>query len=494
MSDISNFRKFISIPEDQIEHIHGISKPAEVYETDNIFVTLKPIGATAETKFKVYRISPMGIEIEIPKTTNQEILQTIRPGAPVDLALFLGSLQSMFHGLIITSHHKEGDHDLAGIRFVDLGDSTPASKEQRNSFRWLCGSEFLPTGIAPNPARYNDYIYFRVRDFSKEGLHLTTSLRNKFIVKGMILEATVSFPMVGQAYIPFRIENCRISRLEGKDYLSIGAKILDISPSTYDIMGQYALQFACGANVQNLKREGFSAKYASNAFEYSFVKTIGDYEEVLKLRSTAYGLAGKMELTGRIEDAGDIFDTRARILMVKHFGKLVGSMRIMFHTSDDLMEHEQFLTLPQDFPKKHEIAEVTRICTHPDYRGSDLFYSLIKYMVLIPAQGKKRWILGSATKKLLPLYMKIGFRPLELTYKHATLGNQEHVLMIIDVPQLISGVGISPVMWKKLYSDMKSYLVHQHDFQVTPLANLRMAIYELITPLFQTISIRKVNE
>jgi hypothetical protein len=160
----------------------------------------------------------------------------------------------------------------------------------------------------------------------------------------------------------------------------------------------------------------------------------------------------------------------------------------MFHDPEDPTEHEQFIKLPDKFPRKDEMVEVTRVCTHPAYRGADLFYALVKHLILTIAQSKRRWLLGSATSKLMPLYRKIGCTGTGLLYEHKDLAGEQHEILLGDVPKMLAGVGVGPVLWNELYADVCDYLRDQDTLEFDPMLNLRMKTYKVLAPLTRFVS------
>jgi predicted GNAT family N-acyltransferase len=487
-------RKFPVLEGAELTEIHGNVKPLESYRSDKLsaIVSFDSLGKGTVT-LPIYRISPLGVELEIQNAViSNGLAQVLKVGSRVNLSVTLGTHVSTFKGLTVATNHFEGGRSLIGIRWVDTNADQLPSGERRSGKRWICGEDYLPLGIAPNPIQFNDFIYFKVKDVSRVGVKLTTSLRNKILIRGVFLDSTISFPTVGQIHLTLEIQNAGISQEDGKEFLSIGAKWVEPETRALEVIGQYLLQFNSSSSIQQLRAEGFMVRSASDAFSYSFVKTEQDYLDVLSLRKEAYSGVGKLDPSLPTEKAGDLFDSRARILTVRHHGKMVGSMRIMFHGEEDETEHEQFTKFPSHFPPKLDMAEVTRICTHSSFRGSDLFHGIIQQMVLIPAQANRRWILGSATPKLLPMYLRIGFVATDVKFSHVDLGNEEHVVMLIDIPKLLCGQGVGPVLWNRLYSEMLIYLKDNHGFVMTPLDRLRVSIYKTLGLLFKLPIIRSL--
>ncbi len=485
MKKIPNNRTFSALPEDELKLVHSPFYPVEVRRSERYRAIIVSHKFNSEIKLDVWRLSPLGVEL-LCDESETELISKLNTGDLIDLNLYLNNEICIFNGIAIRSKHTESRKNLLGIRWcqdASTGSITYIS-ERRDSRRWLCSDEFLPTGISPNPSRFNDFIHFRVRDISTSGLQLYASLRNKHLVPGMELDTIVSFPLVGQVSLRLKIKNARIITLNGRDYLSLGTSFVNSPKPVLNTISQYVFQFGPNTSVKELKKEGLPVKSISSALEYTWVKTSQDYKDVLQLRKEAYIGVNKLSPNAKNEDIADIFDARSRILMVKYRSSLIASLRIIFHEPEDRLEHEEFIKLPKNFPRKDQMIEVTRICTHPSYRGADLLYSLIKQVSLIAIQSDRKWIVGSATKELTSLYVKMGYRSYsKLKFKHKNLGSSDHFILLGNMPNILSGQGMSPHFWNYLYSDLVDFAVKKGMLNFSPVMNIRMNLYKMLLPI-----------
>ena len=407
---IANALKCSSDEKEQVRNIHGPSHPDSVYSGAHIEAK---ISYTVDDKkhsitLPVWRISPLGIELKISNEHSAE-MTALSTGNMIDLVIYLSKEKCEFKGIVIKSVVRINDYELLGIRWCEKEDDDKKNKfhlEQRFFPRWLCGIEFLPSGIVANPYKFNDFIHFQVRDISPNGMQIVTSLRNKYLVPGMTLESMISFPMVAQIKVDLKICNVRITTSNGKDYLALGTKMISEDKKMKEVIGQYVFQFGSKTSIEELKKWGLQVNKASDGVEFSYVRTEDDFLKVLKLRKLAYAGAGKIPADYDTNELADIFDTRSRIIMGTYRGQLVATARLIFHEEDDELEHERFMKLPKDFPRNDELIEVTRFCTHPDFRGSNLFYRLLQHIVLTTLQSKRRYLVSSATLKLSKVYQK----------------------------------------------------------------------------------------
>jgi len=395
----------------------------------------------ADAPVQVWRMSPIGVEL-----VRSPALAGAGPGTRVDLTLQIGFDHTRFSALEIASVHEERGRTILAARWCDAAEPRGDRARRRLGARWRCQPDYLPTGIAPSAVRYADFVHFRIVEISRTGMQLLTSLRNKFLVPGATLEATCSFPTLEQVKIAFRVVQARVVEDGGKQALSLGVTWEAQGARASETIGQYLLQFGPGATPEQLRAEGLRVRSTSRAFDFGSVADEDDYREVLALRRLAYVHAEKVSPDAADEEMGDAFDPQSRIITARYRGKMVGSIRVMFPRSEsDRLKHEDYCELPASLPPRTEIVEMSKACTHPEFRGSDLFYSIIKHGGLVAIQSRRKYILMSCTDQLYPIYKKLGFKDLGVSYVHAKMGLR-HYVMLGEVAAMVAG-RMNPIMW-----------------------------------------------
>lgn len=468
---------------DNVSAIHGPIVPAEVREGDMISAKLTAVGGSTpfQKALKVWRMSPLGVELVDTES------DPIPKGTSVDLELQVGSHRSVLNGLIVDEVVEKSNRRFIHIRLVPRTKERVESIERRSSNRWMCSDEFFPTAVASNPARFNDFVYFKIRDISVGGLKLHTSLRNKFVVPGMVFECIVNFPMISQIKMRLEIKSARIELLSGKEVLALGATFDHSKKEISEAVGQYLIQFGSVTNLLDLRSQGLSVTSVSNAVHFSYVRTKEEYEEVLELRYDTYKVAGKLKQGAKVIDMADEFDSRARIVIGKFKGKVVATARLIFNQFEDTMEQERFVSWPKDLPRRDEMVEIMRACTDTRFRRSDLLISMFRFIAVTVAQSKRKWIIICATDDMMPLYEKIGFHQVNLAYNHAGLNNLRHNILLANVPDAMEGKTVGPVTWNIVWSDVSRYLEQYGVLQPDPLTNIRLALYRLIGPFCKLV-------
>ena len=206
-----------------------------------------------------------------------------------------------------------------------------------------------------------------------------------------------------------------------------------------------------------------------------------DFREVLNLRHLAYLADNKIPMSARVNDVADIHDSRARILMCKYRGKIVATARLTFHELGDVTEHEEFVAWTSDFPRRDETVEVTRACTHPDFRRTGLFFALIRYVVITATQAGRSWVVTSSTEDLVPMYRFVGLSQVGITYNHPDLNDLKHVVLVANMYDALSGRSVGPTAWNQVWRDALPYMSPNVIAQDT-LSKVRIAVYRSLGP------------
>lgn len=301
----------------------------------------------------------------------------------------------------------------------------------------------------------------------------------------MILNGIIHFPMNGEEKISFCLKGAKLS--EDKNFWEINLKMLNASKKLKSLIGNYAFQFCNCKNLEEIKQRNLLISTTRNSIKFGFVSSDDEYKQVLSLRKIAYSKEGKVPENILDEEMGDEFDKRSLILIGKHRDKVVASLRLIYHKSEDKMEHELFFKLPEKFPPRVDILEVTRVCTLPEFRKSDLVMNLFRHCAIANALTQKRWIIGSSTKKLFPLYQRLGFKSTGIIYKHQSLGNQEHIFFIGDSHKVLSGSEINPISWNVIYREVSKFVREKELIKFDKISEINYLIYEKISPVSSLI-------
>jgi predicted GNAT family N-acyltransferase len=383
------------------------------------------------------------------------------------------------HSCVITSERLEGVDGklIIGMRYVSNGEDRISEIDRRRYSRWKCPDQFHPTGIAANPTRSNDFLYFRVSDISGDGLGLLTSPRNRYLSKGLTFDSVISLPTVRQVSVRLCVKNVRMVSVDDRDFLLVGTSIVDTSKLERSAIAQYMLQFGPPEQSSVARATGISGSGQSRPITFAFVNDEETYREVMNLRQLAYRSEGKASCNDELLDQSDLHDARSRIIVCRSHGRVIASARLAFPEYGDRTEHEEFVKWPEDFPRRDQVVEVTRACTHPEYRRGGVFFALLRFIVITAVQAQRPWVVTSATEDLVSLYNWIGLRPCGISFSHASLNGLSHHLLIGNIPAALIGKSVSAGAW---YAVWREALTQLDNFQVSSAGTIRLVIYRLI--------------
>jgi predicted GNAT family N-acyltransferase len=460
--------------------VHDIIFPADVRENDQISAKVRKDESQEFRTYRVWKLSPLGLELLIDGEPGFEAGETL------ELELKVGRNVSRFAGLVVQPGVAGDKRQTLGIRFADRKSEAIAQSDRRRGSRWVCSSQFDPICIAPNPAQFNDFLYFKIRDISSSGIRAITSLRNKFIVPGMVLALQISFPMTSQIAISMKVSRLGLTAEAGKDYLEVALTFMTLSRQQKETIGQYLVQFSDAESLNAIRSEGFFPLSLTRGVDYQFIKSETDFWSVLELRLRANRDSGKIPEHYTAADMADIFDTRGRIIVGKYRGSIIGTIRLTFIEAGERLEHEDYIKLPPAFPRSEQVLECARACTSPEFRGSDLWVTLMQHIAIVALQAKRDWVLISTTPELVRMYTRLGFKETGLTYEHQLYPGKTQVVLLMNVPQAVMGVGVGPIYWNVIWRGVSKYLGDQGLLT----ANTKVKFYSLLAPLAEWMRYR----
>lgn len=283
------------------------------------------------------------------------------------------------------------------------------------------------------------------------------------------------FPRVGTIVRPIQFILQKAS-----DFSTFTIKV-STNQSFKDLLATYLFRFLPNANLEILKQQGLKLKSIRNLVDYGFVENKTDMAEVAELRRMTYGKTDKVNAQTKFTDA---FDEKSKILIVRHHQRIIASVRIFYPTSkNEPLEHQQYdIDFPSNFPTNTEIAEMMRLCTHEAYRKSDLLLGILEFAAIDILQENRKYVLGCAEKKLLPLYLKLGFRNTRITYPNSSLNNMLHHVILMDI-EAIGKAKMNPIAWNMIWGETAQFAQEQDLLNLNRWFTCKVNFYHLIRPV-----------
>lgn len=461
--------------------VHYPIWPEDIRESDRVLARVRHRGANdAFQEMRVWRISPLGLELVETKGS------TLLKGTAIDLELIVAGQRNVFEGLVVEHAISFKDKTLLAIRLHKKVATRVSGLNRRSSPRWLCSEEFLPSAIAPTPGRLDDFIYFQIRDISSEGLQLSCSLRNKFLVPGMRLALAAVFPMGQSATINIQIARISIRSFAGRDRLIIGAQMISLTAMARSVIGQYLVQFGDVESLDELRSANFVPKRASLGVDFYNLKTEDDYRKVLELRYLAHSADDNLRADAQPWDLADLNDAKSRIMVGRFRDKIIATSRVRFPAMDDHTD----IPWSNVLPRKDHVIEVSRVATDPTFRRNDLLAALFRYSYLSVVQSERPWVVISCLDGMLGFYGRIGFRKVGIRYLEPHWRDDRVLnVMVANVYDIVAGKNVGPVYWYAVWRDLAEYYLANKLLEVSSIDYARMMLYRAIG--FVTLSIRK---
>jgi hypothetical protein len=365
-----------------------------------------------------------------------------------------------------------------GVRFLNF-DNTPSMslKEQV-----VIKSSHSVIGVFSRIHFFFEKSAFKVLSISSESVVLQIETSDQFILPGMKLDLKFFLSSARFDDIePTSVIVCSVREGLNKT-LIVNCNIDSINSDLSLNISNYMLQFL-NASPGAIREAGFDVSKIADAFSFRYVDNHAEYVEVLKLRYATYLAAEKIDKTKSPKDMITSLDSKSRILIVKHQGRIVASAAISFPDSEEIiLDTERAIEggFTKKIPPKKQMIEISRLCTHPDYRKGDMLHRIFEHTYKIFATSGRGYIITSCDDKLWPLYKKLGFKKTELNYKHLALAGLLHHLIIVPIEVGLRVNKVNLLAWSYLYSKMFRDMESRGIVSVSRYTNLKMKFADLL--------------
>lgn len=171
-------------------------------------------------------------------------------------------------------------------------------------------------------------------------------------------------------------------------------------------------------------------------FRIVIVRTEEQLRAACEVRSEAYG-RHVPEFRAQFAEPDDLDrrqDTLVFLAQDKETGQAIGSARLRTNAREPL-QIEQCVTLPGTMSQQH-IAEINRLCVHPDYKKGKPSVAIMKAIYLWCLAMQVRHITAGSREKMAQQYEFIGFTDLfekKQMFPLSYTGGLEHRILSFEV-------------------------------------------------------------
>lgn len=365
-----------------------------------------------------------------------------------------------------------------GVRFLNFHNVEPLS----NSGHIVLKDGYQINGIYSKINFYFERSEFKILSLSATSFVLQVEKTNQYLLPGMKLD--LKFFLSASNFESTVLTSATISFVKSglNNSLIVGCNVDQLAENLSLNLSNYLLQFL-DVSPDEVRAAGFNVSKIADVFTFRYVETHADYIEVLKLRYEAYLDAGKVDRTKKPANMAATLDSKSRILMVKHQGKLIASVAISFPDSNELILDTEKALLggySKQIPEKVSMIEISRLCTHPEYRKGDLLHRVFEHVYKIFVTSGREYIITSCDDKLWPLYSKLGFKKTGLQYNHLALSGLLHHIIIGSTDICVKLNKMNWIAWSYLFGGMYKELDSKNLVTTSKFVKVRMIIGEIL--------------
>jgi len=390
----------------------------------------------------------------------------------------LGKLASHIEGITITHgtreirsiekpHVKIRKDDGQWKLIVFLNPSERKTAERRHT-RITTRENFKPFLWVADPFHLSRIVNFQVENFNVDGLQLKTSLSNKHIIVGSMLEnCQLLLPGIGVLTV-----NLVVGNAFSKDkHLFFGCLFQSINKQALEMLAQYAI--IGGGNLpphlsqrkELLMAAGLITRSLSKPCTIKAVETCQELEQILEVRFAAYKAVAKTPPDATSEMMEDEYDASSIIYCAKYGTDVIATMRVNISKSDgQKFPFEKYFGSCESLGiARHNSCEISRLAILPEFQGSDLFIGCVKVTVQMLVKLHLNTMFCVATNKLAPMYQRIGAERMSDPVRHPVLIDESLSLYRIKTSSFLTGSNMEFEVWKKISEEAISHLIY-HGF------------------------------
>src|SRR5215813_5089717 len=390
----------------------------------------------------------------------------------------LGKLANQIESITITHgtrevrsiarpHVKLRKDDGQWKLIVLLNPSERKATERRHQ-RIKTRENFKPLLWVSDPFHLSRIVNFQVENFNIDGLQLRTSLCNKHIIVGSMLEkCQLLLPGIGTLTVDLMVCNA-----SSKDkYLVFGCLFQSVNKQALEMLAQYAI--IGGDNLpphlsqrkELLRAAGLTTRSLSKPCTIKVVETCQELEQILDVRFVAYKAAAKTTPDATSEMMEDEYDASSIIYCAKYGPDVIATMRANISKSDrQKFPFERYFGSCESLGiSRHNACEISRLAILPEFQRSDLFIGFVKVTVQMLVKLCLNTMFCVATNKLTPMYQRIGAERMSDPVQHPVLIDESLNLYRIKTSSFLTGSNIKLAVWKKISEEAISHLIY-HGF------------------------------
>lgn len=410
-------------------------------------------GIRKKAKGEVVEISAEGLTLAIPKSSES----VPNRGTEVYLSIEIRGYQTVELPAICVniaeSFHSRSE--LFRVGFSYLRPPAPQHESDRRSAqRFLCNETFQPIASCHEAIFFHEPLIFRIHEISSKGAKLRIGSNNINIIPGLKLSLKILIPGEGSFSTDVQIVSIKASA--EFSLLEVGVVWLDPSSKFLTAFSDYLFS-TCQYPLRALSEAGLVPLDSYKGLIITSPSSPAEWAQLLELRLMAYHQVGKFGNITQSSEMLDHYDSFSRQLICKAKDKIVGSVRIVFVDKDkDKCEHQNLGIKVPEWLWEKGFVEVSRLCTHPDYRSGDILPLLVQHMGRTIYQAGYRYLLSNCNDNMWPIYRAFGWKKTGVRF--GAFGTNDCNLLTMDLYRVLYGKDTTWLGFNLIVSPMVAHL------------------------------------
>ncbi|RYZ59275.1 MAG: GNAT family N-acetyltransferase [Proteobacteria bacterium] len=447
-------------------------------------------GAGEDYFAQLYDISPVGAGLFISGKDAERRELPIR-GQQLSLTIRLNKDESFVvsalvcHVAELEKKSKKGFQ--IGLTFV----TQKIPNSERDDKLLAFSQVFRPLAYAEDPLLFQEFLHFQIEAYSPSEVVLRTSKSNRSLIPGQSLNLNCLLPSSKESMCKVRILKIDDHESDEGSY-QLRCRWMKPSEAFKEGLAEFILIAKPNVSISEMKAMGWSVTHMQKAIRFRYVSSDKDMRAVLDLRLAASQHEG---LWAGMRDSGvmlDAFDPYARQIMCIVGSKVVASARVIFNEGKrSKSEHASYGAKLPLWLWKEGFLEASQLCTHPDYRGADVFHFLLQHLTRITAISESKHLLFHSTESMVPVYQKLGAKNLKIRVEVPSMPGTRLQLLTFDCHAAGLSLSGSPLSYNVAFKKMSEFTAQQGLLDIAPHHEIYRRTIGMIEPIAQHIERKK---
>ncbi len=295
-----------------------------------------------------------------------------------------------------------------GVALIQEAESAPG-----NFARLRFSAEARPTISLKHPFLAGTFVQGEIFELWRDGFQfIPTDERADALIPGLVIQVRIRMRRGEDQDIKARVQ--KISIIEGSK--QIECQYVAATSAGDEDLARTILINDQATRVPDLWRAGFKIRDVKDILEYQVVSSDQEFRRIIQLRRMS--LAPHLQLqNGSDALVRDPWDSEAEHIYLTLGSHLVAALRLTFNLGQrGQIEHKEASERLPQYLWEQGFIEVSRVCTHPEYRGSHLLAAVLHHLRNVCRQSQHRYAVLSCQDSMLDQYQRLGAKPLGIRF------------------------------------------------------------------------------